>query len=163
MKGGCALKPYAYVGNSPLNSTDPSGLCWPSFACGIENAWNDHAKEIAQYSAGAAAILSGAALGCAVLAAVTVVGEAVCGVIEVGALVAGAVATAADITLAAEGKGSWWNVAFDLVAAGSGGGGFFLKQLRTESGFVEGAAALGLSPFGTAMSCIAWIQSAYGH
>lgn len=29
--------PYSYVGDGPLNGTDPSGLCWPSWACGAEH------------------------------------------------------------------------------------------------------------------------------
>jgi hypothetical protein len=30
--------PYSYVGDDPLNRTDPLGLCWPSWACGVENS-----------------------------------------------------------------------------------------------------------------------------
>ncbi|MGH7861260.1 MAG: RHS repeat-associated core domain-containing protein [Candidatus Dormibacteraceae bacterium] len=30
--------PYAFASDTPLNGADPSGLCWPSWACGAENA-----------------------------------------------------------------------------------------------------------------------------
>ena len=29
--------PYSYVGDDPVDSADPSGLCWPSWACGAEH------------------------------------------------------------------------------------------------------------------------------
>ena len=31
-------QPYAYTGDDPVNGTDPLGQCWPSWACGVENA-----------------------------------------------------------------------------------------------------------------------------
>jgi hypothetical protein len=31
-------QPYAYTGDNPVNGTDPLGLCWPSWACGVEHA-----------------------------------------------------------------------------------------------------------------------------
>ncbi|HEV2953953.1 MAG TPA: RHS repeat-associated core domain-containing protein, partial [Candidatus Dormibacteraeota bacterium] len=30
-------EPYAYAGDTPLDASDPSGMCWPSWACGAEN------------------------------------------------------------------------------------------------------------------------------
>ena len=38
-------QPYAYVADDPVNNTDPLGLCWPSWACPIENAITGAAKE----------------------------------------------------------------------------------------------------------------------
>ncbi|MGH9305314.1 MAG: LamG-like jellyroll fold domain-containing protein [Acidimicrobiales bacterium] len=29
---------YGYVNDNPVNGTDPLGLCWPSWACGVEHA-----------------------------------------------------------------------------------------------------------------------------
>jgi hypothetical protein len=94
-----------------------------------------------------------------VLAAVTVVGESICGFIEVGALIAGAVATAADFTLAAEGRGSWWNVGFDVAGMAFGGGGFWLKSLRTESGLAEGVGAFVGSPMALYCSFASYVTS----
>jgi hypothetical protein len=31
-------EPYAYAGDDPINNMDPLGLCWPSWACPVENA-----------------------------------------------------------------------------------------------------------------------------
>jgi RHS repeat-associated protein len=35
---GTTRTPYSYSLNNPLNGQDPTGLCWPSWACGAENA-----------------------------------------------------------------------------------------------------------------------------
>ncbi len=46
--------PYSYVGDDPLDQIDPSGLCWPSWACGVENTVVTGGK-------GAAGVIAGAA------------------------------------------------------------------------------------------------------
>lgn len=38
-------EPYEYAGDDPVNNTDPSGLCWPSWACGVEKAVSNVAKK----------------------------------------------------------------------------------------------------------------------
>ena len=30
-------QPYAYTRDDPVNGVDPLGMCWPSWACGVEN------------------------------------------------------------------------------------------------------------------------------
>jgi RHS repeat-associated protein len=40
-------EPYAYAGDTPLDASDPSGMCWgPSWACGAENAAGNAAKAV---------------------------------------------------------------------------------------------------------------------
>ena len=46
--------PTGYVGDNPLNFTDPSGLCWPDWACPIENNLGG-AKDAVSHAAGSAA------------------------------------------------------------------------------------------------------------
>jgi len=49
--------PYGYVDNNPLNGTDPSGLCWPSWSCGVENYVSNNiasATQVASVVLGAA-------------------------------------------------------------------------------------------------------------
>jgi RHS repeat-associated protein len=45
---------YSYVGNNPLNGVDPLGLCWPHFACGVENAVGGAASSAWNATGGAA-------------------------------------------------------------------------------------------------------------
>jgi hypothetical protein len=50
-------QPYAYTGDDPVNAIDPLGLCWPSFACGVEHAiggaatsaWNASGGQVVHY------------------------------------------------------------------------------------------------------------------
>ncbi len=56
--------PYAYAGNDPMNWVDPSGLCWPSWACGVEHFIGKHWRGIAQVAiASTAVVVSVASLG----------------------------------------------------------------------------------------------------
>lgn len=71
---------YAYAGDTPLDASDPSGMCWPSFACGAENAIGNFVNQahqtVTKYSnqlelgAEVADVVSGVAgevaLGCAI-------------------------------------------------------------------------------------------------
>src|SRR6202044_2612607 len=42
-------QPYAYTGDDPVNGTDPLGQCWPSWACGVENAGASLLSGAAEY------------------------------------------------------------------------------------------------------------------
>jgi RHS repeat-associated protein len=45
---------YSYVGDDPLNGMDPLGLCWPSWACGVEHALGGAASSASNFIGGAA-------------------------------------------------------------------------------------------------------------
>jgi RHS repeat-associated protein len=40
---------YGYIGDDPLNGTDPLGLCWPSWACGVEHTVGSVATSVGSY------------------------------------------------------------------------------------------------------------------
>ncbi len=44
-------QPYSFTGGDPVNGSDPSGLCWPRWACPIENAAVTVARNLASSSA----------------------------------------------------------------------------------------------------------------
>ena len=51
---GTTQQPYTYVGDSPLNGTDPLGLCWPKWACGAEHAIGGAATTTVRFVGGVA-------------------------------------------------------------------------------------------------------------
>jgi len=80
---------YAYVSNDPLNGQDPRGLCWPSWACGIQHAIGSATQQVAAFAwqnRGTIATV-GAAAACIAAGAMTLgVGLLVCGVATAVAL-----------------------------------------------------------------------------
>lgn len=96
--------PYVYVADDPLNGTDPLGLCWPSFACPVENAiggavssgWNTttNAVSTAWNDTGGAALGWAADHPVAVaVGGAAVIGTAACIVLEPCGLAEGVVAS----------------------------------------------------------------------
>jgi len=51
--------PYAFTDGDPVNGTDPLGLCWPSWACGVEHFVSRNASTIAFVSGIAAQFIPG--------------------------------------------------------------------------------------------------------
>ena len=90
-----------YSGDDPVNESDPLGLCWPSWACGVENAVGDYAQSTARVAGDVQIGSDIAALACTALAAVC--GEAV-PVAALASQVSGAVATTASCTAGILGK-----------------------------------------------------------
>lgn len=79
--------PYGYAGNNPLNGADPLGLCWPSWACGAENAVGSAVSGTANWIGDHPAETVGIVLG--VAAAATGVGAVIEGATALGTVLAG--------------------------------------------------------------------------
>jgi RHS repeat-associated protein len=119
--------PYAYTADSPLNGRDPSGLCWPAWACGVENAvggavqtgvrtaanWVSDNSDTLTHVASVLAIV-GVACGLGIVTA-----EATCFVFGVAALGLGAALLGAD-TARAQRTGDWGPVINDALGEAAG-------------------------------------------
>jgi RHS repeat-associated protein len=112
---------YAYASDSPTNLVDPAGLF----------DWHELAKNVSWWGGRAATGLALVGAGCAIILAVTGVGEVACAAIEVASFAAGVATTAADITLLAQHdpEVSWVTVALDVVALIPGLAGFRNSKL----------------------------------
>lgn len=135
---------YTYVGDDPVNESDPSGQCWPRWACPVENAvaqavsYNVHlADEALPVVHEIANIVTIGASLCAVVTSETIIGGATCGAI---AAISGGVTAASGLALYAEGRESGSNAAIDAASAGFGGIGSLLEAgARTASLLAEDA------------------------
>ncbi len=86
------LDAYGFGGGNPLNNADPSGLCWPTWGCSVENAVGGAIANSAQWVGNHPAETAGIVLG--VFAAATGVGA----ILE-GATLLGVVAGAGSVAL----------------------------------------------------------------
>jgi hypothetical protein len=51
-------QPYVFTNDDPLNGEDPLGLCWPRWACGVENAVFGTGDHLGHIVAGVSIIVS---------------------------------------------------------------------------------------------------------
>ncbi|NUU31146.1 DUF6531 domain-containing protein [Arthrobacter sp. C9C5] len=153
--------PYAYAGNNPLNTTDPTGLrpltddelkAYDGSNRGAFAAAGDWWKNNWEYVAAGAAIVAGVALMC------TGVGGPV-GLVLMGAASGALVSAGASIGMqkASTGEVDWGHVGRDALiggAAGAVGGGaaFAARALASSAPVGNVAAAFGASRVGTAIA-----------
>ena len=129
---GMTRQPYAYVGGDPVNGADPMGLfCW-SLHCLTNDAL--HIVHTAS------SVVSAAAGACALIAGVSVIGNA--GVSEVcgaASLTAAGVQAVSGAALYATGQESGTNAIFDAATFGAGAAGKAL--IAGGQAALEGASA----------------------
>jgi len=125
---GITRQTYQYVGDSPINRVDAAGLCWPSWACGVENsigqavsgaaAWANENQGTISTIATVLAVV-GVACGLGIITA-----ETSCLIVGIAALGLGAVLMGTDAA-----HGDWGMLAIDTFGEFTG-----LAGLRASMG-----------------------------
>jgi hypothetical protein len=94
-------QPYVFTNDDPLNAEDPLGLCWPSFACGVEHAVGSAGSWVAHHPLqvlAAVAVVAGIASGVGIFVAADAI-------VDVSAVEALEASEAAEAAVGTDGYG----------------------------------------------------------
>ena len=145
---------YGYAGGNPITGSDPTGLCWPSWACGVENTVGNAVNEALPAVHTAANVAAGAASICAIVTSETVIGGLTCGAIALGA---SGVSAATGAALYAQGRESGTGLALDVGGLGLAGLGSAADAAAAASRALGAAAGQMADARRIAMGAAPWL------